>query len=236
MLTLRDMADAHPEPELLLARAPHLYSMANRRDLHIHNIIFQFKDVAEEGHYQSVLLPLNQPSLCTLILTYFYNDQAELEVLCQCYYAKRATTSMARFMRTNRLHGINSGAIPYVVNVLIEQYEGSAEFIPICHARAFPRNVKITSHGDRSQHITIRLLYSGEPVQIMGINSLCQRYRQLQGYVSNITQAWNRLRVATFPLRINASAEHMPLRIQPLPSPPTNNNDPQPGVSQDEQE
>ncbi len=122
--------------------------MVNRRDLHIHNIIFQFKDAAEDDHYQSVLLPLDRPSLCTPALSYFYDDQAELEALCQCYYAKRATSSMARFMRINRLRGINSGAVPYVVNVLIEQYEGSAAFIPICHTRAAPRNVKITSCGN----------------------------------------------------------------------------------------
>ncbi len=53
------MADTHPEPELLLSRAPRLYSMANRRDLHIHNIVFQFKDAAEDDHYQSVLVLLD---------------------------------------------------------------------------------------------------------------------------------------------------------------------------------
>ncbi len=152
-----DMADTHPEPELLLSRAPCLYAMANRRDLHIHNIVFQFKDATEDEHYQSVLVPLDRPSLCTPALTYFYDDQAELEALCQCYYAKRTTGSMACFMRTNCLRGINSGAVPYVVSVFIEQYEGSAEFIPICHTRAAPRNVKVTSRGDRSRHITICL-------------------------------------------------------------------------------
>ncbi len=230
------MADAHPEPELLLARARHLYSMANRRDLHIHNIIFQFKDIAAgEDHYQSVLLPLDQPSLCTPTLTYFYDDQPQLEALCQSYYAKQVTTSMARFMKTNHLHGINSGAVPFVVNVMVEQYEGPTEFIPICHARASPRSVKITSRGDRSRHITIRLLYSGEPVQIMGVNSLCQRYHQLLGYVRNITQAWNRLKVATFPLSFNASMEHVPPH-NPPPLPLPASNDPQPDASQDEQE
>ncbi len=164
---------------------------------------------------------------------YFYNDQAELEALCQCYYAKRTTGSMARFMRTNCLRGINSGAVPCMVSVFIEQYEGSAEFIPICHARAAPRNVKVTSRGDRSRHITIRLIYSGEPIQI---NSLRQRYRQLQSYVGNISQAWNRLRVSTFPLSLNASAEHIPFHTQPLLPPPPDNVEPQPGGSQDEQE
>ncbi len=143
---------------------------------------------------------------------------------------------MARFMRTNRLRGINSGAVPYVVNVLIEQYKGSAEFIPICHAHAAPRSVKITSRGDRSRHITIRLLYSGKPVQIVGINSLRQHYRQLQSYVGNIGQAWNRLHVSTFLLSLNASAEHVPFHTQPLLPPLPDNIDPQPGGSQDEQE
>ena len=235
------MADTHLEPEPVLSRAPRLCAMANRRDLHIHNIIFQFQDVAEENHYQTVLVPLDRPSLCTPALSYFYDDQAELEALCQCYYAKRTTGSMARFMRTNRLRGINSGAVPYVVSVFIEQYEGSTDFIPICHACAAPRNVKVTSRGDRSRHITIRLVYSGEPIQIMGLNSLRQRYRQLQGYVGSIGQALgndlrNRLRVSTFPLSLNASAEHIPLHTLPLPPPPPENLEPQPGGSQDEQE
>ncbi len=102
----------------------------------------------------------------------------------------------------------------------MEQYEGAADFIPICQARASPRSVKITSLGDRSRHITIRLLYSGEPIRLTGMNNLHQQYRQLLGTVGNIAQAWNRLKVATFPLNFNAAAEHVPPRHMPaLPQP-----------------
>ncbi len=57
----------------LLTRAPRLYTMANLRDLHIHHILFQFKDAlaGEDEHYQSVLLPLEQPHQCTSVLHYF---------------------------------------------------------------------------------------------------------------------------------------------------------------------
>ncbi len=197
-----------------LTRAPRPYIMANVRDLHIHHIIFQFKDAlaGEDDHYQSVLLPLEQPHQCTSILHYFHDDQPQLEALCQCYYAKRVTTSMARMMRTNRLRGIYTSGGSFVVNVLIEQQEGSTDFIPICHARASPRSVKVTSRGDRTRHITIRLLYSGESAQIHGINSIRHRYRQLLGSIGNLAQAWNRLKVATFPLGFNASAEYTAVR------------------------
>ena len=194
-----------------LTRAPRLYIMANLRDLHIHHIIFQFKDAlaGEDEHYQSVLLPLEQPHQCTSVLHYFHDDQPQLEALCQCYYAKRITTSMARMMRTNRLRGIYTSGSPFVVNVLIEQHEGTTDFIPICHARASPRSVKVTSRGDRTRHITIRLLYSGESAQIHGINSIRHRYRQLLGSLGNLAQAWNRLKVATFPLGFDANAEYV---------------------------
>ncbi len=192
-----------------LTRAPKPYIMANVRDLQIHYIIFQFKDAlaGEEDHYQSVLLPLEQPHQCTSILHYFHDDQPQLEALCQCYYAKRVTTSMARMLRTNRLRGIYTGGSPFVVNVLVEQQEGSTDFIPISQARASPRSVKVTSRGDRTRHITIRLHYTGESAQIYGMNSIRHRYRQLLGSVGNLAPAWNRLKVATFPLGFNASAE-----------------------------
>ncbi len=55
------MTQVTPESENPLACAPRVHSMANRRDLHIHNIIFQFKDITAQEHeyYQSVLLPLD---------------------------------------------------------------------------------------------------------------------------------------------------------------------------------
>ncbi len=193
-----------------LTRAPKPYIMANVRDFQIHHIIFQFKDAlaGENEYYQTVLLPLEQPHPCTSILHYFHDDQPQLETLCQCYYAKRVTTSMARMMRTNRLRGIYTSGSPFVVNVLIEQQDGSSDFIPICHARASPRSVRVTSRGDRTRHITIRLLYSGEAAQVQGIHSIRHRYRQLLGSVGNLVQAWNRLKVATFPLGFNASVEY----------------------------
>ena len=201
-----------------LIRAPRLYVMANLRDLHIHHIIFQFKDAlaGEDEYYQSVLLPLEQPHQCTSVRHYFNDDQPQLEALCQCYYAKRITTSMARLMRTNRLRGVYTSGNPFVVNVLVKQHEGMTEFIPICQARASPRSVRVTSRGDRTRHITIRLLYSGESAQIHGVNSIRHRYRQLLGCVGTLAQAWNRLKVATFPLRFNANAEYVPPNQPPL--------------------
>ena len=167
-------------------------------------LLLQFKEtpplIPDEELYHTETIAFHEPASLATLLGRFEDDHPVLQRVCQLQYATETTASLARCIYANRIKGIYDGQTPFIVNVLVLNKQG--QFFPITAAKAQPREVTITRRGDRTTHIIIRLVYSGEAIRYYNNDSIKYRYQTLLNNVLLGNGAWARFQQLMRPLQI----------------------------------